>query len=71
MIGLCVIRKFISFQFLSFVKLKSDGFYVIIKLQGMLSNDSPISSSVFAVGLNDDNAQIICVLSSYRAYPLC
>lgn len=71
MIGLCIIRKFISYQFLSFVKLKSDGFYVIIKLQGMLSNDSPISSSVFAVGVNDDNAQNICVLSSYRAYPLC
>lgn len=59
MIGLCVKRKFISFQFLRFVKLKWDGFYVIIKLQGMLSNDSPISFSVFAVSVNDDNAQII------------
>lgn len=59
MIGLCVKRKFISFQFLRFVKLKSDGFYAIIKLQGMLSNDSPISFSVFAVSVNDDNAQII------------
>lgn len=59
MIGLCVKRKFISFQFQCFVKLKSDGFYVIIKLQGMLSNDSPISFSVFAVSVNDDNAHII------------